>query len=195
MKRLVIFASGAGSNAENIIRHFAENTSVEVAAVLSNKADAGVLQKAERYGVARIVFTKAELNDGTVLSAINQIKPDLIVLAGFLLQFPEAIISQYPNQIINIHPALLPKFGGKGMYGMHVHRAVRDNNESETGITIHYVDAHYDQGDVIFQQSVALDGSETCEEIAAKVQHLEQIHFPKIIEQLLAEPSNHRTIA
>lgn len=195
MKRLVIFASGAGSNAENIIRHFAENTSVEVAAVLSNKADAGVLEKAERYGVARIVFTKAELNDGTVLSAINQIKPDLIVLAGFLLQFPEAIIAQYPNQIINIHPALLPKFGGKGMYGMHVHRAVRDNNESETGITIHYVDAHYDQGDVIFQQSVALDGSETCEEIAAKVQHLEQIHFPKIIEQLLAEPSNHRTIA
>ena len=195
MKRLVIFASGAGSNAENIIRHFAENPSVEVAAVLSNRADAGVLDKAERYGVARIVFTKTELNDGTVLAAVNRISPDLIVLAGFLLQFPETIIAQYPNQIINIHPALLPKYGGKGMYGMHVHRAVRDNKESETGITIHYVDAHYDEGDIIFQQSYPLHGTETCEEIAAKVKRLEQIHFPRVIEQLLVKPSNHRTIA
>ena len=189
MKRLIIFASGAGSNAENIIRHFAENPSVEVAAVLSNKADAGVLEKARRHGVKGIVFSKEDLNNGHVLSTINEIKPDLIVLAGFLLQFPENIIAAYPNQIVNIHPALLPKYGGKGMYGMHVHRAVCDNKETETGITIHYVDAHYDEGDIIFQEKTPLNGNETCEEIFSKVQQLEYEHFPRTIEKLLVQQS------
>jgi len=185
MKRLILFASGAGSNAENIMQFFAENPSVQVAAVFSNKATAGVLNKAEKYGVETIVFSKDELNDGSVCAEVNKIKPDLIVLAGFLLKFPDDIIADFPNKIINIRPALLPKYGGKGMYGMNVHRAVQENSETETGITIHYVDAHYDEGDIIFQQSVALDGTETCDEISAKVQQLEHQHLPGVIEKLL----------
>lgn len=193
MKRLVIFASGAGSNAENIMQFFAENPEIKVAAVFSNKADAGVLNKAERFGVESIIFNKEELNNGSVLAEVQQINPDLIILAGFLLQFPQDIVAAYPNQIINIHPALLPKYGGKGMYGMHVHRAVCDNKETETGITIHYVDAHYDEGDIIFQEKVPLDGNETCEDVFAKVQQLEYRHFPNVIAQLL-ESSGKQTI-
>jgi phosphoribosylglycinamide formyltransferase-1 len=185
MKRLIIFASGAGSNAENIIRYFTENGTAQVVAVFSNKATAGVLQKAENHGIESIVFSKDELNDGSVCKEVGNIKPDLIILAGFLLKFPDDIIAAYPNKIINIHPALLPKYGGKGMYGMNVHRAVQQNKEAETGITIHYVDGHYDEGDVIFQKKVKLDGNETCEEISAKVQQLEYEHFPVIIEKLL----------
>jgi phosphoribosylglycinamide formyltransferase-1 len=185
MKRLIIFASGAGSNAENIIRYFQENPAARVVAVFSNKATAGVLQKAENHGIESIVFSKDELNDGSVCREVNNIKPDLIILAGFLLKFPDDIIAAYPNKIINIHPALLPKYGGKGMYGMNVHRAIVENKESETGITIHYVDAHYDEGDILFQQSVRLNGTETCEEISGKVQELEHEHFPKVIERLL----------
>jgi phosphoribosylglycinamide formyltransferase-1 len=185
MKRLIIFASGAGSNAENIIRYFTENGTAQVVAVFSNKATAGVLQKAENHGIESIVFSKDELNDGSVCKEVGNIKPDLIILAGFLLKFPDDIIAAYPNKIINIHPALLPKYGGKGMYGMNVHRAVQQNKEAETGITIHYVDGHYDKGDVIFQKKVKLDGNETCEEISAKVQQLEYEHFPVIIEKLL----------
>lgn len=193
MKRLVIFASGAGSNAENIIRYFQENAVAEVAAIFSNKATAGVLEKAERYGIETIVFSKEELNDGSVCKEVNNIKPDLIVLAGFLLKFPDDIIADYPGKIINIHPALLPKYGGKGMYGMHVHRAVQENRESETGITIHYVDAHYDEGDIIFQEKVTLEGTETCEEIAAKVQQLEYEYFPLVIDKLLASDPKPKT--
>jgi phosphoribosylglycinamide formyltransferase-1 len=185
MKRLIIFASGAGSNAENIIRYFTENGTAQVVAVFSNKATAGVLQKAENHGIESIVFSKDELNDGSVCKEVGNIKPDLIILAGFLLKFPDDIIAAYPNKIINIHPALLPKYGGKGMYGMNVHRAVQQNKEAETGITIHYVDGHYDKGDVIFQKKVKLDGNETCEEISAKVQQLEYEHFPAVIEKLL----------
>ncbi len=185
MKHIVIFASGSGSNAENIILYFQDKPDVKVAAVFSNKATAGVLEKAERHGVETILFSKEELADGSVCSEVKKIDPDLIVLAGFLLKFPSDIIEAYPRKIINIHPALLPKFCGKGMYGMNVHRAVIDRKETETGITIHYVDAHYDRGDIIFQQKVPLDGSETCEEISQKVQELEHEYFPKIIEKLL----------
>lgn len=185
MKQLVIFASGSGSNAENIIRYFQENQLAKVVAVFSNKATAGVLEKAERLGVETIIFSKEELLDGSVCDEVNKINPDLIILAGFLLKFPENIIENYPGKIINIHPALLPKYGGKGMYGMNVHRAILENKEAETGITIHYVDAHYDEGDVIFQQTVKLDGSETCEAISEKVRQLEHEHFPKVIEEIL----------
>lgn len=185
MKSIVIFASGSGSNAENIIRYFQHNQSAEVTAVFSNKATAGVLERAERLGTETVVFSKDELTGGTVRKEVLEINPDLIVLAGFLLKFPESIIEDFPRKIINIHPALLPKFGGKGMYGMNVHRAVQENKESETGITIHYVDAHYDEGDIIAQFSVPLDGNETCEEIAGKVQKLEHEHFAKVIEKLL----------
>ena len=193
MKRLIIFASGAGSNAENIIRYFHENGTAQVVAVFSNKATAGVLQKAENHGVESIVFSKDELNDGSVFEEVNNIKPDLIILAGFLLKFPDDIIAAYPSKIVNIHPALLPKYGGKGMYGMNVHRAIVENRESETGITIHYVDAHYDEGDIIFQQSIKLDGSETCDEISEKVQQLEHDHFPAVIERLLTSDPKPQT--
>lgn len=187
MKRLIIFASGAGSNAENIIRHFHENGLATVAAVFSNKSTAGVLQKAENYGVESIIFSKEELNNGSVCEEVIRIDPDLIILAGFLLKFPDDIIAAYPNKIVNIHPALLPKYGGKGMYGMNVHRAIAENKEPETGITIHYVDAHYDEGDIIFQRALKLEGSETCEEISEKVQKLEWEHFPKVIEEILSQ--------
>lgn len=185
MKKLVLFASGSGSNVEKIIRYFLENTVAEVVAVFSNKADAGVVQKAHDYQVPVVVVSKSELDNGGVLSKVNEFSPDLIVLAGFLLKFPSDIIAAYPDKVINIHPALLPKYGGKGMYGMNVHRAILDNKESETGISIHYVNEHYDEGAIIFQERVNVSDCISPEEIAAKVQQLEHEHFPKVIEKLL----------
>lgn len=185
MKRIVIFASGAGSNAAKIIAHFAGNSQVEVAAVFSNKSDAGVLDIARKNGIAAIAFTRDELNSGTVLSLVEAQKPDLIVLAGFLLKFPADIVAAFPRKIINIHPALLPKYGGKGMFGMNVHRAVSESGDAKTGITIHYVDEHYDNGDIIFQAEAELSGRESCEEISKIVQKLEHTHFPTVIEKLL----------
>jgi phosphoribosylglycinamide formyltransferase-1 len=185
MIKIVIFASGSGTNAENIIRYFQATKSASVEAVFTNKADAQVIQRAEKYQVASQVFTKNDLETGKVLQKINTIQPDLIVLAGFLLKFPESIVAEYPDKIINIHPALLPKYGGKGMYGMHVHRAVVDNKESKTGITIHYVNENYDEGNIIFQKEVTVLISDTPEVVAAKIHELEQDHFPVVIEKLL----------
>ena len=185
MIKIVIFASGSGTNAENIIRYFQATKSASVEAVFTNKADAQVIQRAEKYQVLSQVFTKNDLEAGKVLQEINTIQPDLIVLAGFLLKFPESIVAEYPDKIINIHPALLPKYGGKGMYGMHVHRAVVDNKESKTGITIHYVNENYDEGNIIFQKEVTVLISDTPEVVAAKIHELEQDHFPVVIEKLL----------
>lgn len=185
MIKIVIFASGSGTNAENIIRHFKATKTASVEAVFTNKADAQVIQRAEKYQVSSEVFTKNDLETGKVLQKINEIQPDLIVLAGFLLKFPETIVAAYPDKIINIHPALLPKYGGKGMYGMHVHRAVVENKESKTGITIHYVNENYDEGNIIFQKEVAVLISDTPEVVAAKIHELEQEHFPVVIEKLL----------
>ncbi len=185
MIKIVIFASGSGTNAENIIRYFQATKSASVEAVFTNKADAQVIQRAEKYQVPSQVFTKNDLETGKVLQEINTIQPDLIVLAGFLLKFPESIVAEYPDKIINIHPALLPKYGGKGMYGMHVHRAVVDNKESKTGITIHYVNENYDEGNIIFQKEVTVLISDTPEVVAAKIHELEQDHFPVVIEKLL----------
>lgn len=185
MRKIVIFASGSGSNAEKIILHFKNSDQVVVSTVFSNKADAKVLEKAESLGVSTVVFDKNALSDGTVLAKIDEIKPDLIVLAGFLLKFPESIIEHYPGKIINIHPALLPKYGGKGMYGMNVHRAILENGEKETGITIHYVNEHYDEGGILFQATVSVVDCTTPETIAAKVHELEHEHFSKVIENLL----------
>lgn len=189
MKKIVLFASGAGSNAENIILYFKNNTHIEVVAVFSNNSNAKVLEKAHNNSVSTVVFDKKQLSEGFVLEKINEIKPDLIVLAGFLLKFPDAIVHQYPNKIINIHPALLPRYGGKGMYGMNVHQAVLDNKDSETGISIHYVNEHYDEGGIIFQEKVVIDNCATPEEIAVKVHELEHRYFPKVIEQLLTPKS------
>ncbi len=185
MKKIVIFASGNGSNAAAIIRHFQDHPNVKVVAVYCNNPAAGVIQKAQDSDVPVRLFNREMLNGGMVLQDLEKDAPDLIVLAGFLWLFPASIVARFPRQIVNIHPALLPKYGGKGMYGMNVHRAVQQNGEKSTGITVHFVDEHYDEGDVIFQASVALDGRETCEEIAGLVQDLEHKHFPTVIEQLL----------
>jgi phosphoribosylglycinamide formyltransferase-1 len=187
MRKIVIFASGSGTNAENIIRHFKATKTAIVEAVFTNKADAQVIQRAEKYQVPSQVFSKNDLETGKVLQKINAIQPDLIVLAGFLLKFPESIVAAYPDKIINIHPALLPKYGGKGMYGMHVHQAVVENKEPKTGITIHYVNENYDEGNVIFQKEVAVLISDTPEVVAAKIHELEQDHFPAVIEKLITK--------
>jgi len=185
MIKIVIFASGSGTNAENIIRYFQATKSASVEAVFTNKADAQVIQRAEKYQVPSQVFTKNDLETGKVLQEINTIQPDLIVLAGSLLEFPESIVEEYPDKIINIHPALLTKYGGKGMYGMHVHRAVVENKESKTGITIHYVNENYDEGNIIFQKEVTVLTSDTPEVVAAKIHELEQDHFAAVIEKLI----------
>jgi phosphoribosylglycinamide formyltransferase-1 len=185
MRKIVIFASGSGTNAENIIRHFKATKTAIVEAVFTNKADAQVIQRAEKHQVPSLVFSKNDLETGKVLQEINAIQPDLIVLAGFLLKFPETIVAAYPDKIINIHPALLPKYGGKGMYGMHVHQAVVENKEPKTGITIHYVNENYDEGNVIFQKEVTVLISDTPEVVAAKIHELEQDHFPAVIEKLI----------
>lgn len=185
MKKIVIFASGSGTNAENIIRYFKASNTAMVATVFTNKPDAQVIQRAEKYQVPSQVFSKNDLETGKVLQKINIINPDLIVLAGFLLKFPKTIVASYPDKIINVHPALLPKYGGKGMYGMHVHQAVVENKEKVTGITIHYVNENYDEGNTIFQKEVTILVSDTPEVVAAKIHELEQEHFPKVIEEVL----------
>lgn len=187
MKKIVIFASGSGSNAEQIILHFKNSNQGNVVGILSNNLHAKVLDRAKKHDVPFQTFTKEELNNGSVLQKVQDFQPDLIVLAGFLLKFPSDIIAQYPNKIVNIHPALLPNYGGKGMYGMFVHQAVLENKEKETGISIHYVNEHYDEGGIIFQQSVNIEDCTTAEEIAQKVHELEHEYFPVLIEKLLTQ--------
>lgn len=185
-KQIVIFASGNGTNAENIIKYFQLTEVAEVALVLSNKKDAKVLERAKNLNVDTLSFTKEELSsEEGVLKNLKDVKPDLIVLAGFLLKFPEVIIAEFPNKIINIHPALLPKYGGKGMYGSAVHEAVVKNKDTETGISIHYVNENYDEGAIISQKTVQLSKADTPDTVAAKVHELEYEWFPKIIEEIL----------
>ena len=184
MKKIVLFASGSGTNVENIIRYFQEKKTAEVVAVFCNNPNAKVLERAQNLNIPTFVFSKEALNSTLVLEKLSEYQPDLIVLAGFLLQFPIAIIKEFPN-IINIHPALLPKYGGKGMYGMHVHRAVLENKESETGITIHYVTENYDEGAIVFQKAISVEDCVSSEEVATKIHQLEQEYFPSTIEQLL----------
>lgn len=184
MLRIIIFASGSGSNAENIIEYFKNSTLAEVTYVLSNNANAGVLERAKRLHIPSKVFSKKEMQTDSFLKFLQE-HADFIVLAGFLLKIPDGMIALFPNSIVNIHPALLPKYGGKGMYGMHVHRAVVANKETETGITIHYVNEHYDEGTIIFQKTVAVNSSDTPEDVAAKIHVLEQENFPIVIEEVL----------
>ncbi|MFD2942531.1 phosphoribosylglycinamide formyltransferase [Flavobacterium notoginsengisoli] len=185
MKKIIVFASGSGTNAENIIKYFSNTETAKVVSVFTNNASAKVIDRAKNHQIPVEIFEKNELLERNVLQKIQKIDPDLIVLAGFLLKFPENIIEQYPNKIINIHPALLPKYGGKGMYGMHIHRAIVNNKEKETGISIHYVNEHYDEGGIIFQANVALTDEDTPETVAEKIHELEQTHFPEIIHRLL----------
>ena len=186
MLRIVIFASGSGTNAENIIKHFKNSPLATTTWVISNNAEAGVLKRAKRLGVPSKIYNRKEMLSESFFNFLKK-EADFIVLAGFLLKVPETIIKAFPNCIINIHPALLPKYGGKGMYGMNVHEAVVANNESVTGITIHYVNEHYDEGGIIFQKSVALTKSDNAAEVAAKIHVLEQENFPHVIHQILKE--------
>lgn len=188
MKRIVIFASGSGTNAENIIKYFQKTNFAKVTLVLSNKSDAKVLDRAKKLSVHSEKFNKNELiNTDRIATLLKKELPDLIVLAGFLLKFPSFILNHFPNKVINIHPALLPKYGGKGMYGMRVHKSVVQNKEEETGITIHYVNENYDEGAIIFQKSFKLKENDTAESVACKIHKLEYKFFPKVIEGLLKE--------
>ncbi|MFT5891303.1 MAG: phosphoribosylglycinamide formyltransferase-1 [Dokdonia sp.] len=192
MKRIVIFASGNGTNAQRIINHFKGRTDAQVVQVLSNNKDAKVLERANRHKISAISFNRTGLYDTDHVSHLLQdIQPDLIVLAGFLWLFPEKIINLFPDQIINIHPALLPDFGGKGMYGKHVHEAVyafakaNKGKKTYTGITIHKVTPQYDKGTYLFQEKVEVTQEDTPESIAQKVHQLEHEYFPIVIEKLL----------
>ncbi|MFI8377709.1 phosphoribosylglycinamide formyltransferase [Leeuwenhoekiella sp. NPDC079379] len=186
MKRIVIFASGSGTNAQRIAEYFEDQKEVEVALILSNKTTAKVLDRATNLNISGFSFNRtAFYKRDHVLNLINSVKPDLIVLAGFLWLFPTSIIKLYEGKIINIHPALLPAYGGKGMYGTHVHNAVVAAKEIESGITIHYVTENYDEGAIIFQAKTKLDSEETADSLAAKIHKLEYEHFPRVISELL----------
>ncbi|HET8886558.1 MAG TPA: phosphoribosylglycinamide formyltransferase [Salinimicrobium sp.] len=189
-RKIVIFASGTGSNTINIIKYFEGNRDISVSHVFSNKKDAPVLEKAEKLGVISIAFDRNALySDNQILHILKDIKPEIIVLAGFLWIFPDKIISEFPNKVINIHPALLPNYGGKGMYGMKVHEAIVKDKATETGISIHFVNEKYDEGEIIFQKSIPVDPSDTPSEVAQKIHQLEHEYFPQVIEKLLNSKS------
>ena len=187
MTRIAIFASGAGSNAAKIIEYFRNHQKTGVTLIVCNNPSAGVLTIAEQEKIPSIIIEKDQFfrGDGYV-PYLKSKKIDFIVLAGFLWKLPGSIISAYPNSIINIHPALLPRYGGKGMYGMNVHAAVLQAGDTESGITIHYVDEHYDNGDIIFQDKCIVLPSDTPETLAEKVHKLEHQHFPRVIDQVVS---------
>lgn len=188
MKKIAIFASGAGSNAQKIIDHFRNSTEVKIALIACNKPGAGVFEIAEKEGVATLLVEKESFFRGDAyVPFFKENKIDLIVLAGFLWKVPEALIQAFPRRIVNIHPALLPKYGGKGMYGQFVHAAVIAAGEKESGITIHYVDEHYDHGDIIFQATCPVTPTDTPETLATKIHQLEHRYFPEVVEQLVAK--------
>ena len=184
-KRIILFASGNGSNAVNICQYFEHVQNIDVTEVYTNNSKARVINKLTFFGIKTNVFNKVAFTDGELLSEIKSKKPNLIVLAGFLWKIGSDWVNEFSNKIINIHPALLPKYGGKGMYGIHVHQAVKENHETETGITIHYVNEAYDEGEVIFQAKVTIENEDSIEIIASKVHELEQANFPKVIQNLL----------
>lgn len=186
MKNIAIFASGSGTNAENIANYFKNSSDVNVALIVSNKKDAFVLERAEKLNIESVYFSKNDFeNTNEVLDLLRRKQIDFIVLAGFLLKVPGNLLEAYPDKIVNIHPALLPKYGGKGMYGDAVHKAVVEAGETESGITIHYVNENYDEGAIIFQAKCEVLADDTYEDVAKKVHILEYMHFPVIIEKLL----------
>ena len=187
IKNIVVFASGSGSNAIKIYEYFQKNQSVNIEAIYCNKKSAPIIQKFQNIGIKTIVFEKNKLQDGGVLKTLLNLNPRLIILAGFLLKIPEEIISNFENRIINIHPALLPSYGGKGMYGINIHRSVVANSELFSGLTIHYVNKDYDKGDIIFQKKVELSENETAQTLSKKILKLEHLHYPRIIEKLLED--------
>lgn len=181
--RIAIFASGSGTNAEEIFKYFQQHPSIEVVTLLSNNEQAFALERAKKYGVPTFVFDRKQFRETQqVLEWLHKNEVTHIVLAGFMWLVPDYLVKAFPNRIINIHPALLPKFGGKGMYGMHVHEAVKAAAETETGITIHEVNEHYDEGQIIFQAKCEVGPSDSPEQIAKKVHALEYAHYPRVIE-------------
>lgn len=184
-KKIAIFASGAGSNAQKIINHFKAGSLAKVSLILCNKPDAGVFHIAKKEGIEAILLEKEQFKKDGYGKFLKEKGIDLVVLAGFLLKIPKPLIAIFPNKIINIHPALLPNYGGKGMYGQHVHEAVINNKETESGITIHYVDEQYDHGHIIFQAKCPVLDEDNADLLAQRIHALEHLHFPHIIEQIL----------
>lgn len=191
--RILIFASGSGSNAENIVRYFREKElrgegRVEIVGILTNNAHAGVIERADRLGIPCEIFNREHWkNSDSMLELVGKYNADLIVLAGFLWKFPDFLIAQSKGKVINLHPALLPKFGGKGMYGMHVHEAVVAQGETETGITVHWVNEHYDEGNIIAQLSCKVENGDTASDVAEKIHQLEGAHFPAVVDSVLQQ--------
>ena len=185
-KRIAIFASGSGSNAQKIMEHFKRSADAEVVLVLTNNPQAYVLQRADNFEIPSHIFTRQEFYEtDEVIRILKNLQVDLVVLAGFLWLVPQSLLEAYPNKIINLHPALLPKYGGKGMYGDNVHKAVLANKEEESGITIHFVNEQFDEGEIIHQSKFRIDADDNLEMVKFKGQQLEHQHFPKVIENLL----------
>ncbi|MGB5371200.1 MAG: phosphoribosylglycinamide formyltransferase [Flavobacteriaceae bacterium] len=185
-KKIILFASGSGTNVENIVRYFQARPNIAIATVLTNNREAKVIERCNALNISILYFNRyAFSSSDVVLKLLKALEPDLIVLAGFLLKVPANLIEHFPKKIINIHPALLPKYGGKGMYGSHVHEAVARNNDTETGITVHYVNENYDEGAIIFQKSISVTTADNASAIAEKVHRLEYEYYPKVIEKLL----------
>ena len=186
MNNIAVFASGSGTNAENLIRFFRPKPGIDIKLILSNKPDAKVLERARNHNIDHFVFTREQFYQSEdVLQKLKQYEINFIALAGFLWLVPEYLIHAYPDKIVNIHPALLPKYGGKGMYGSKVHEAVIANSEKESGITIHYVNERYDEGNIIFQAVCPIEEDDTPESLASVIHELEYRHYPEVIEQLI----------
>ena len=191
MKRIAIFASGGGSNARRIIEHLADSEQIKVALIVTNRSKAGVLTIAEDHDVPSLLINKSKLKDKVYMEYIlSEYKIDFIALAGFLMLIPEFLVESYENRMVNIHPSLLPKYGGKGMFGHHVHQAVKEAGDSESGMTIHYVTKEYDKGGVILQARTKILPEDSAEEIAAKVLQLEHYYYPIVVEELLSYDLN-----
>jgi len=184
--RIAIFASGSGSNAQRIAEYFAGKGLLEISAIYCNNAEAYVVERAKMLGIPSVLFNRDDFYHTTsVLEDMKNRKTDWIILAGFLWLIPESILKAFPKKIINIHPALLPAFGGKGMFGLKVHQAIIASGEKESGITVHYVNEHYDEGDIIFQATCQIHAGDTPEMLAAKIHELEYAHFPRVIKNLI----------
>jgi phosphoribosylglycinamide formyltransferase-1 len=186
MKRLAIFASGSGTNAENLIRHFRTKPSGRVELVLTNRPGAGVIDRARSLGVDSLVFNRDQFyHTGEVVAILMERSIDFIVLAGFLWLVPANLLERFPGRVVNIHPALLPKYGGKGMFGKHVHEAVIASGDAESGISIHHVNQVYDEGDIIFQATCPVKADDTPDSLAQRIHTLEYEHFPRVVEDML----------
>jgi len=190
-KKIVIFASGSGSNAENICNYFAKSSNVEVVLICTNNGNAFIVKRANKLNIPVYIFSKNELNNFVDLhEKLLSIDVDVVVLAGFLLKLPSIMVNSYPNRIINIHPSLLPKYGGKGMYGSNIHKAVIKNKERESGISIHFVNKNYDEGEIILQKKCAVSKYETVDSLIQKIHKLEYICYPKTIEKTIKKLFN-----